>query len=442
MKMPQRPPNFAELMARFAGDGSIPKLLNGIRSPSVEGKYLHWDQIRHRTPPAGCNHEKWWFGLKARREASSSILPLSGADGVPFRYTSDPLTFYLHQVDMGAAGSIQQNEPVTNPETKDFYLVRSLVEESITSSQLEGASTTREVAKQMIMEKRRPRDRSERMIMNNYQTMERILELRDQDMTRELLLEIHSLVTENALDNPSAHGRFRRPDENIVLSDIHGEVLHVPPPAAELAARIDALLSFANRIDPARFVHPFLKSMILHFVLAYEHPFVDGNGRTARALFYWSMLKHGYWLFEYISISKIILKSPVRYGMAFLHSETDDNDLTYFLLYHAGVVLAAIEELHQYIDRRTKEVAAVIAESKGQTGLNHRQRELIAHALKHPNQLYSVAYHQRANGVVYETARKDLHELARRGFLQKRKVGRTWSFRPARDLQERLRKAR
>jgi hypothetical protein len=143
MKMPQRPPNFAELMARFATDGSILKLLNGIRSSSFDGKYLHWDQIRHRTPPAGLNHEEWWFGLKARREASSSILPLSGADGLPFRYASDPLTFYLHQVDMGAAGSIQQNEPVTNAETKDFYLVRSLVEESITSSQLEGASTTR-----------------------------------------------------------------------------------------------------------------------------------------------------------------------------------------------------------------------------------------------------------------------------------------------------------
>ena len=252
--------------------------------------------------------------------------------------------------------------------------MRSLVEESITSSQLEGASTTREVAKQMIMEKRRPRDRSERMIMNNYQTMERILGLRHQDMTRELLLEIHSLVTEDALDNPSAHGRFRRPDENIVLSDDYGEVFHVPPPAAELEARIDSLLLFANRTDPARFVHPFLKSMILHFLLAYEHPFVDGNGRTARALFYWSMLKHGYWLFEYITISKIILKSPVRYGMAFLHSETDDNDLTYFLLYHADVVLAAIDELYQYIDRRTKEVTAANAELKSQKGLNHRQR--------------------------------------------------------------------
>lgn len=44
-------------------------------------------------------------------------------------------------------------------------------------------------------------------------------------------------------------------------------------------------------------------------MIAYMHPFVDGNGRTARALFYWYMLKSGYWLTEYLSISRVIAKS-------------------------------------------------------------------------------------------------------------------------------------
>jgi len=140
--------------------------------------------------------------------------------------------------------------------------------------------------------------------------------------------------------------------------------------------------------------------------------------------------------------SQIILKAPARYGMAFLHSETDENDLTYFLLYHASVVLTAIEELHNYIDHRAKEVAAANIQLSGQKGLNHRQRELIAHALKHPNQIYSIAYHQNANGVVYETARRDLRGLATRGYLKKRKIGKMWTFTPPADLQARLRKSR
>ena len=395
MKPPNRPPRQLDLWTRFSEDGSAIKLLQQILRPTVEGKYLHWDQIRHRKPPGDLNHEQWWFGLKARRRAAAKTLPLYDQNHERFEYNlSDPLPAQLHQVDTWAAGSIQQKEPVTEPETKDYYLVRSLVEEAITSSQLEGASTTREVAKRMIMEDRTPSDRSERMIMNNYRTMQRILEIRDEDITKELLLEIHSIVTEGTLDNASAGGRYRRPEENVVVTDQYGELLHTPPPAAELDSRIDRLLEFANHEDPLSFVHPFLKSMILHFWLAFDHPFVDGNGRTARALFYWSMLRRGYWLIEYISISNIILKAPAKYGMAFLYSETDENDLTYFLHYHAGIVLKAIDELHVFIDRRAKETAAAIAELKSLAGLNHRQRALVAHALKHPNDVYSVAYHK------------------------------------------------
>jgi Fic family protein len=182
--------------------------------------------------------------------------------------------------------------------------------------------------------------------------------------------------------------------------------------------------------------------MILHFWLAYDHPFVDGNGRTARALFYWSMLRHGYRLLEYVSISKIILKAPIRYGVAFLYSETDENDLTYFLHYHADVVLKAVEELRSFSDRRAQEIAAASAELKSQIGLNHRQRDLIRHALKHPDHVYSVAYHQHANKIVYETARRDLLELASRSFLKKRKVGEAWSFTVPADLRRVLRRSR
>jgi Fic family protein len=433
-----------DLWKQFANDGSAVRFLEKTTKPTVGGKYLHWDQIRHRKPPEGLSLDQWWFGLKARRDGSSRNLPLCDTKGAPYRYNlSDPIPLYLHQVDSRAAGITRHSQAVSSPETRKYYLVRSLVDEAITSSQLEGASTTREVAKRMIMENRAPSDRSEQMIMNNYKTMQRILDIKDEAITEELLCEIHSIVTDGTLDNPGASGRFRLREERVEVVDQYGEVLHVPPPAESLASRIDRLLAFANEDDdPSTFIHPFLKSMILHFWLAYEHPFVDGNGRTARALFYWSMLRRGYWLMEYISISKVIVKAPVQYAMAFLYSETDENDLTYFLHYHAEVVLKAIEELQSFIDRRADELAAANLELKNQGGLNHRQRDLIAHALKHPGHVYSVAYHQHANDVVYETARRDLLELARRGFLKKRKVGKSWSFTAPVDLRTTLRRNR
>lgn len=82
-------------------------------------------------------------------------------------------------------------EPVTNPEQRDRYVVRSLIEEAITSSQLEGAATTREVAKKMLAEGRKPRDRSEQMIVNNYLTMRRIVELKEKPLTPDMVLQVH-----------------------------------------------------------------------------------------------------------------------------------------------------------------------------------------------------------------------------------------------------------
>ncbi len=211
-------------------------------------------------------------------------------------------------------------------------MVRSLIEEVITSSQLEGAVTTREVAKKMLREDRRPSNRSEQMIVNNYHTMNHILTLKDQPLTKEPVFEIHREISEGTLNISDGAGRFRRKDEDINVSDIDGTGFHTPPPAEELESRMNAMCDFANGKTPEGFLHPVIRAIVLHFWLAYNHPFVDGNGRTARALFYRQMLYSNYWMFEFISISQFLRKAPTRYAMAFLHTETDENDLTYFII--------------------------------------------------------------------------------------------------------------
>jgi len=276
------------------------------------------------------------------------------------------------------------------------------------------------------------------MILNNYVTMSRLGELKDQPLTKDLVFEIHRLITEETLDDPSGAGRFRRDNEKVVVNDMYGEVYHDPPPAAQLGDRMKAMCDFANEKTPSGFVHPVLRSIILHFWLAYDHPFVDGNGRAARALFYWSMLRHNYWLCEFISISPIILKAPGRYQLAFLYTETDENDLTYFVLYHLDVIQKAIHQLHDYIKRKSEQVRKLDSELRGVVMLNHRQRALISHALRHPNHVYSIESHRRSHNVVYETARTDLIDLVKQGLLTASKVGRTWCFTPEGELETRL----
>ena len=416
--------------------------MSEVTEATISGKYLHWHKLRYYEPPEGLTHEQWWFGVKMKRMPQSRKISLLDKAGNPFAYNLvDPLPEILHLADSDARGSLQTPEPITNPETKKRYLIRSLMEEAITSSQLEGAQTSHKVAKEMIRQGRRPRDRSERMVFNNYLAMQHILEVKGQDLSIDLVFEIHRIVTEGTLNDPSGAGRFRRPEETVVVDDSYGEVLHEPPMAGELAARMEVMCVFANGDNPGGFIHPVVRSMILHFWLAYDHPFIDGNGRTARALFYWSMLRHGYWLFEFIPISRIILRAPSKYGAAYLYTETDDNDLTYFLLYHADVIRQAIADLHVYIERRTRQVMEAVAELKGLSYLNHRQRDLINHALRHPGFIYTVESHKSSNSTSYETSRHDLMDLVERKLLTKHRSGRFWQFIAAKDLEEKLKKS-
>ena len=260
--------------------------------------------------------------------------------------------------------------------------------------------------------------------------------------SKKLVFEIQRKITEDTLDDPTGAGRFRRPDERVVVESTYGVVFHDPPHANELDERMEALCAFANDGDDAGdgpFIHPVIRSMILHFQLAYDHPFLDGNGRTARALFYWSMLKHGYELFEFVSISQAILKSSIQYGRAFLETETDGGDLTYFLIYHAEIVNRAIRELNQYVERRTAELRNLEEELRGLADLNNRQRDLISHALRHPGYEYTVASHRASHNVSRQTSDNDLRELVRLGLLRETRLGKAKRLTAAPDLERRLR---
>ena len=441
MRKPKIPPDTEMIFKKIQGKaGKLVLILRAASAgPLASGKYLHWDELLHRDPPKGLTHDEWWCALKMHRQSEFKDVPLHDKNGAPFKYLeAAPIPEGLHDIDLKTGGRIQMPEQITTPETRDRYYVGSLIEEAITSSQLEGASTTRQVAKEMIRAGRPPRDRSEQMILNNFVTMRQIGTLRDEPLTRDLVFEIHRAVTEETLKDPSAAGRFRRPDEETFVGDDSDQVFHVPPPADQLGARMGAMCDFANGKTPRGFVHPVVRSIILHFWLAYDHPFIDGNGRTARALFYWSMLHHGYWLFEFVSISQILLKAPAKYGRAFLYTETDENDLTYFIMHQLDTIQRAIQGLHEYIKRKTRQLQAAEHELRGSAGLNHRQRALISHALRHPHHRYTIHAHQMSHAVVYQTGRTDLLDLRDRGLFDARKIGRTWYFTPVDTLEEKL----
>ncbi len=277
------------------------------------------------------------------------------------------------------------------------------------------------------------------MILNNFRAMERIRELQAESLSAEMVFEIQSILTDGILTESDGRGRFRRPSENVDVADPYGTVLHRPPDSDDLPGRMEAMVAFANGEPSTPWLHPAIRPIVLHFWLAYDHPFTDGNGRTARALFYWAMLRAGYWLTEFLSISDIIKRAPVKYGRAFLYTETDENDLTYFLIYHLQIISEAIEELYQHVQSKAQQVRRVENLLRDSAGLNHRQVALLSHALRHSDGEYTIESHRRSHGVVYQTARADLCDLEQRGLLRVRKARKRYVYQPMADLEDRLR---
>ena len=296
------------------------------------------------------------------------------------------------------------------------FMVSSIIEESIASSQIEGANTTRKKAKEMIQKGTKPKSKSEQMIMNNYNTMQHIVQHKHEALTPESLQYIHQLIAYKTLDLPEEEGAFRSHNDIYVVDFTNSEVVHTPPDAAEIPMLIVQLCTFFNT-NSHTFIHPLIKACILHFMIGFIHPFTDGNGRTARAVFYWYMLKSGYWLTEYLSISRIIKETKKQYEKAFLYTEADDNDLSYFITYQLKAMEKAFEALKTYINRKQKEIFQASQFMKI-AGVNDRMAQIIKIIYDDPERVLSIKEIENRFLISNHTARTDLKQLVDLGFLE------------------------
>lgn len=378
----------------------------------VNETFEYWDTIKYKRCPEGCTPQQLWTYVKAARV--KSMMSVWGKYGITLTLTNQ-MQRMCHEIDMNWGGS-WGTDSIIGDENKEKYLVGSLMEEAIYSSQMEGAATTRKVAKEMLRKKMTPKDKSQQMIANNYQTIQFIVSHKDALLTPELLLQIHQLMTEHTMQNPQEAGCFRSNNDVVVENGITHETVHIPPTYEEIPNFVEDLCRFFNEQDAPQFIHPIIRGIIIHFMVAYVHPFADGNGRTARALFYWYMLKQGYWLTEYLSISRVIAKSKKSYEKAFLYTEADGMDMGYFVAYNMRVLQQSFKQLQDYIKRKQEEKRA--ANSFLRIGnINARQAQIIKMFADDSNLVVTIADLQAKFLVSPTTAKADVVGLMNMGLL-------------------------
>lgn len=424
MKLPEVPEFSKETLesaGKFLHDSQIAELVHRYNE-----KYLHWEELKYRKFPL--EPVVMWNLMKVSRELKAK--PIKFGDWV-FKYNLiDEFQEKLHILDKSAAGNLLSSLEALQ-DNRRKYIISSLMEEAIASSQIEGAATTREIAKKMLQEDRKPKNKDEKMIVNNYATVKHIVNLKNEAITPEKILEIHRMITDGTLEKPEYEGSFRETNEIAVYSH-DGTLLHRPVGYPEIPKLVNELCNFANSKDK-EFIHPVIKGIIIHFLIGYIHPFNDGNGRAARALFYWYLLKNDYWLFEYMAVSRVINSSKKQYLNAYLYAESDrtsndSGDLTYFIKYNLGCIQKALDDTLEYLERKQEEQSQalkVIAESGD---LTLRQAEILKQFLKQPEKPVTIKEIVTTYSVAYATARSDLFQLEKLGYVMKRKAGKEFIF--------------
>ena len=406
-----------------------PELFEQIRQGDFEAflsksdeRYFYYDEIKYQKNCPFPSPEENWSLIKTYRTTKYEALNFGKHQ---FKYYLSSFALKnLHDIDLKLMGGLQQN-PLLSSESLEFFKT-SLFEEAVASSQVEGAATTTEVARDMLKSGRKPRNESEQMIFNNLRAIEYISEYRDHPLDVKIIIELHKIMT-TYTDAEKYAGDFRK-GEVYVTDHIDGEIAHIPPQWEDVEDLMRDLCHFINQED--KFIHPIIKASIIHFMIGYIHPFKDGNGRTARALFYWYLIKKGYTLVKNISISRVILESRTQYDKAFLKTENDDKDLNYFISYSIKNIQVAFEKLLSYRDQKLEERknANLLAYELLNKGLNKRQADSIGYlSLKNTHSISLKSYSEKYK-VVRQTASKDLNELIKLGLISENRSTKPFSY--------------
>lgn len=382
--------------------------------------YIYWSKFKYLTPPPSFSIEEAWAFLRFSRLTNQEHSSITGINKVPFRFNiTKIMNRKLSFIDSNMSGFLVGEWRRPTISQKNQLLISSLSEEAIASSQIEGANTSRKIAKEMILSERKPKTRDEQMIINNYQVMQRLMDWKDTRLSKDMLLDIQKNITVRTLENENDSGRLRMDEDGInVVDRLSGEIVFTPPKEKEMQEGLEQLIIYANQEESEdNFTHPVIKASLLHFWLAYLHPFVDGNGRTARALFYWYLLRKNYWMFQYLSVSRIIRKKKRKYENAFLYSELDQNDLTYFLIYIIEVIVEAYEDFMSHYEKKLEKDAAIEKIAHKLRELNERQVSLLQYLNEHKDKTVDIATHRNKWKIAYETARTDIQKLEKKGYL-------------------------
>ena len=381
-------------------------------------EYLYWTDIKYKNwIKEKIEPSDFWQILDFSRSINSNVIyNFKTENNKNFLFNNvEHFNLILKEIDNFKLDEINYNE---------FFIKNNLIEEAISSSQLEGAHTTREIAKKIIKQKRQAVDESQNMIINNFEAMEVLQnKYKFQNLSVDMILELHEIFLKNdkKISNDKI-GCFRENKENIYIGN-ELYYTHIAPNIEYVKEELNKLVYFANNIKT---YHPIITAIIIHGIFAYLHPFVDGNGRISRCLFYWYLMKNNYEYMICFPISRVIKKLPNQYSNSFIYFQQNNFDMSYIIDYNLRKILQAKNEFLEYYNKKTIELDNInnnFINLIKEKNINSIQEELFNDLISNKIFYLTIQYVVEKYKITRQTASNYLKNMEKESLLISKKVG-------------------
>jgi Fic family protein len=372
-------------------------------------RYLPLEDVQRRLGSRGKNWEKIRQDFQRVRKSQAILFPVESLKKMFWYFEADCIR---RKVDTVEQLGLRLYERIhTSHSFQKEFAVNAAVEEAVTSAIYEGANTTRAKGKQLIAEGRKPLTLDEHMIFNNYQAMLFIRKHHEQQASVDTMLKIHELVTRNTLSGNDVNysGKFR--DDGVVVGSHEGIDFKLIEPALKEAIQ----LTTNNR----RYVHPLIRGILLHYFVAYIHPFFDGNGRTARTLFYYKAIRNRLNFVELLSISAHLKEHGRRYEKSFQNAVDHNLDMTYFVDFSLDSLLSALKTVERKVNFLLE-----LGECLKSQRIHEKQISLLQRMSLHKFRRITIEEFAGDISRSHELARLELKKLSESGFLNEEREGR------------------
>ncbi|MCD6318814.1 Fic family protein [Candidatus Aerophobetes bacterium] len=290
----------------------------------------------------------------------------------------------------------------------------AIILESHHSTHIEGTQLTLKQAREILAGKSlrgiRKDDRQE--LLNYRKAMDFVAEYLGEKskITEALIKEIHRILVKDVRGGSLEPGKYRKV-QNYVVNSLTGEIIYTPPPPSKVPK---LMREFVRWLNEEASISPVLIAGIAQYQFVDIHPFLDGNGRTARLLCTLILYQNGYDFKRLFSLSEYYDKDRPSYYNAIQLVRNNDMDMTYWLEYFTEGLKNQLIEVKIKGEMAIKK--EVILEKAERLNLNQRQQEILIYLVDEKR--VSVEKIVRRFNWVRRTVQRDLVKLVNLGFVK------------------------